>query len=127
MRCPQQKQLREQEVSLEPMDDMEKFEQELRQALSRRPAPPGLKQRVMEARRRERTVQIHSRTVLWQRLAASLVLAAALGGGFAWRNYEDRRKGEAAREQVLTALRITNHALNNVRTQLAAHDAKAGE
>jgi predicted type IV restriction endonuclease len=34
---------------------------------------------------------------------------------------EERRKGEAAREQVLTALRITGHALDQINTQLAAH------
>jgi hypothetical protein len=60
---------------------------------------------------------------VWQRLAATLALAAVLGGAMEWRHREEeRRKGEAAREQVLTALRITNHALDQVNTRLAAHD-----
>lgn len=59
---------------------------------------------------------------MWQRLAASLALAAVLGGAWAWRQREEQRKGEAARQQVLTALRITEQALNRVNTQLAAHD-----
>jgi len=37
-----------------------------------------------------------------------------------WRQAEGRRKGELAREQVLTALRITNHALNEMNARLAA-------
>jgi hypothetical protein len=40
----------------------------------------------------------------------------------AWRKQEERRKGEAARLQVLTALRITGHALNHMNKQLAEHD-----
>jgi hypothetical protein len=50
------------------------------------------------------------------------VLAALVGGGFEWHQREEQRKGEAARQQVFTALRITNHALNQVKAQLAEHD-----
>ncbi len=46
----------------------------------------------------------------------------ALGGAFTWRHVEEQRKGEAARDQVLTALRITNHALNEVQARLAARN-----
>jgi hypothetical protein len=108
-------------VELEPIDD---FEDELRQAFERRPAPPSLKRRLMEKRRAQRP-QRHF--VTWQRLAASIALAAVLGGGLAWRNVEERRKGEAARRQVLTALRITSRALNQVNTKLAAHGRAAQE
>jgi hypothetical protein len=105
----------------EPFDE---FELELKQALERRPAPPGLKRRLLAqraVRSRQQTVRI--RSVLWQRLAASVVLFAALGGGFAWRQHQQEiRKGEEARQQVLTALRITSHALDHVQSQLTAHD-----
>jgi hypothetical protein len=106
-------------VDPEPIDE---FEKELRQAFLRRPAPPSLKRRVMDQRSRRRTERHHFRIALWQRLAASLVLAAALGGGFAWHYEEEQRKGEAARQQVLTALRITNHALNAMNARLAARN-----
>jgi hypothetical protein len=108
-------------VEHEPLDD---FELELKQALQRRPAPPGLKRRLM-AQRIARTGpqnRGHS-SVPWQRLAASVVLVAALGGGLAWRHHEtEQRKGEEARQQVLTALRITSHALDHVQSQLAARN-----
>jgi hypothetical protein len=106
----------------EPMDD---FERELRQAFERRPAPPSLRRKVMERRRRQNTERLHHRVVFWQRLAASVLLAGAVGGAFAWRNGVERRKGEAAREQVFTALRIANHALNVMNEQLTARSRDA--
>ena len=53
---------------------MQEFERELRQALERRPAPPSLKGKIVQARRRR--AQSARRSILWQRLAASLALAA---------------------------------------------------
>ncbi len=97
---------------------MDDFERELREAFERRPAPPGMKRKLMEQRRWRRTQRTHSHTVLWQRLAASVVLAGVLGGALAWRHADEVRRGEDARRQVLTALRITNHALNQVNTRL---------
>lgn len=110
----------------EPFDE---FELELKQALQRRPAPPSLKRRLM-AKRAERKLPLAGRNsfVLWQRLAASVVLVAAVGSAFAWRQHEqeqrseDQRKGEQARQQVLTALRITSHALDHVQAQLGARN-----
>lgn len=101
----------------EPID---KFEQELRQAFLRRPAPPSLKRRILDQRNRRRTQRVHDRMVFWQKVAASFVVAVVLGGGFTWRHIDQQRKGEAARQQVLTALRITNHALNEMNARLAA-------
>jgi len=105
-------------------EEMDGFEKELRQALQRRPAPPSLKRKVMERRGRQSAERRHSHFIIWQRLAASLLLVAVLGGAAEWeiRQVEDRRKGDEARRQVMTALRITGHALNEVNTRLAAHD-----
>jgi hypothetical protein len=108
-------------VSFEPNGD---FERELRQAFERRPAPPGLKRKLMERRRARQPQHL---SVIWQRLAASIVLVAALAGGLAWRNREERRKEEAARQQLMTALRVTVHALNRMNAQLAAHGRAAQE
>jgi hypothetical protein len=97
---------------------MEEFEQELRQAFERRPAPASLRRKLMESRRMH---QPQSHAFHWQRLAAATLLTAALGGGVVLHQREEQREGEAARQQVLTALRITSHALNHMNTQLAAH------
>jgi len=97
---------------------MEEFEQELRQAFERRPAPPSLKRRLMKSRR---VRQPRSHAFHWQRLAAAILLTAVLGGGVVLHQREEQRRGEAACQQVMTALRITNHAFEHMNKQLAAH------
>ncbi len=101
---------------------MDDFERELRQAFERRPAPPSLKRRIMQQRGSRQMQRGHRRVVWWERLAASIVLAGALSGVLAWRHAQEVRKGEEARRQVLIALRITSHALNEVNARLAAHN-----
>jgi len=76
----------------------------------------------MAHKRANDTQKIHQRVVFWQRLAASIVLCGAVGGGVTWHNVQERRKGEAAREQVMVALRIAGHALNQMNEQLAEHN-----
>jgi hypothetical protein len=100
---------------------MEEFEEELRREFERRPAPPSLKRKVMERARlrKARTPLVHA--AWWQRLAAAVALAAVLGGAAIWRQAEERRRGEEARAQVFTALRITGRALNTMNSRLAAH------
>jgi hypothetical protein len=98
---------------------MDDFERELRQAMVRRPAPPSLKRKILDRRTRQNTQRVHARLLIWQRLAASIVLAVVAGGAYMWHSVEQRRKGEAARQQVLTALRITSHALQQMNEQLA--------
>ncbi len=105
----------------EPLDEIAEFERELRQALARRPAPPSLKRRLMERRGTETRRLPQSAFLTWQRLAASLALIAVLAGSVEWRIVQQRRREEAARDQVLTALRITSHALDRMNTRLAAH------
>ncbi|HEX8811309.1 MAG TPA: hypothetical protein VF742_04890, partial [Terracidiphilus sp.] len=104
-----------------PMDG---FEEELSESLVRRPAPPGLKGRILAERARRRVVEQSSWRVIWMRLAASLLIAAVLAGvaRWQWQRVEDRRRGEEARQQVLTALSITARALDKVQTRLAAHN-----
>lgn len=111
---------RETKDDLGLMDD---FERELRAAMSRQAAPPGLKQAVM-ARRRQARAEQHRRMVWFERLAASLVLAGVVGGAVFWRNAEEKRKGEEAKRQVFSALRITNRALQEMKVQLQEHDSR---
>lgn len=104
----------------EPDNGLEReFERELRQAFERRPAPPSLKGKILERRRRQNTLRLRHRVALLERLAACIVLVCLLGGAYAWHRTAEQRRGEAARDQVFTALRIANHALNAMNAQLA--------
>jgi len=113
-------------VGFEPMDG---FEKELQQALQRRPAPPGLKRKVMERRGQQSTARRHTYWLVWQRVAAGVVLAAVLGGAMEWQLHkaEERRRGEEARRQVMTALRITGRALNEMSERLSARSRNGDE
>jgi len=111
------------EPELPDMPDIrDEFERELKQAMVRRPAPPSLKRRVLERREKQHTAQAHQRVLWWQRVAASILLAGAIAGGYKWRQAEEQRKGEEAKQQVLTALRITNRALNDMNRRLRARN-----
>jgi len=105
--------------------DMERNEQEtqelerkLRTALAHRKAPLGLKARVL-AQARERRQGQRRRWWMVQRVAATVVLAAAVGGFMEYRHIEEVRKGEAAKEQVLTALRIAGRTMGRVQERLS--------
>jgi hypothetical protein len=98
--------------------ELAEFERKLRFAMQYRAAPLGLKQRVL-ARARERRQAGRGRVWILQRLAASIILAAIVGGLAAYHQADERRKGEQAREQVMTALRITSRTLNRVNERLA--------
>jgi hypothetical protein len=109
-----------------PFDD---FENELRDGLKREPAPASLKRRVIEGRRNRAqlhlahpSVRQRSRMVWFERIAASLVLAGVAGGAVVGHYAIERRKGEEAKQQVFTALRVTNHALEVMNEQLQDRD-----
>lgn len=97
-----------------PFDE---FERELHEALERRLAPPGLKSKVMERREQERRRR-HSRMIWLERIAASLLVASVAGSAVVGHYAIERRKGEEAKQQVFTALRITNHAFEVMNRQL---------
>lgn len=113
---------------MEP-EHIDEFEKELQQVLQRRPAPPSLKGKVMARRGLQTTERRHHYRVVWQRIAAGVVLAATLGGLMEWRlqQAEDRRRGEEARRQVMTALRVTERALNEMNLRLAARSRNADQ
>lgn len=102
-------------------ESMDEFERELRQALERAPAPPGLKRRILERRDGQRAAR-RRRAVWRQRLAVAAALLCALAGAWMWRSAEQRREGEQARRQVILALRIASRALQQMQSQLAAHN-----
>ena len=108
---------------------MDGFEKELVEALQRRPAPPSLKRRVMQRRGLRSVERRHTTWRVLQRVAAGLLVAAMLGGAVEWRmrKAEERREGEQARRQVMIALRITGHTLNEVNARLTNHNRGGDE
>ena len=84
---------------------MEPLEQQLKHALARVDAPVDFSARVRTA----------ARPPAWRApaLAAGLVLLT-VGGGAAWREHQ----GQVAREQVMTAMRITAGKLNRIQTHI---------
>jgi len=112
-------------VPFESMDEFE-FERELRQSLERQPAPLSLKRKVMDRRQQRRgqlqfrrsATQHRTRMIWLERIAASLVVAGVAGSAVVGHYAVEHRKGEEAKQQVFTALRITNHAFRVMNAQL---------
>jgi hypothetical protein len=82
------------------------LENDLERALRRKDAPAGFADRVMQRIDRDRgEVPAAKRPTWWRAAAASFTLAALLGG-YATHRVVEHRRGERAKEQVLTAMRI---------------------
>lgn len=109
------------------------FESELRASLERQLAPAGLKRKVMGQRRQDRArlelirtaTQRRTRLVWFERIAASLVVASVAASAVVGHYAIERRKGEEAKQQVFTALRITNHAFQVMNEQLENRDGNS--
>ena len=123
---------------------MKQLDDELRKALRRREPPPGFSGRVMarveqlaEERTRAAAKPARAARSPWnpwswfgRRLSVSLGAVAAVAAvlllavGLAlWQQHriqQERREGEAARAQLLEALRVTSAKLNRVRTKVRA-------
>ena len=124
---------------MKPLDD------ELRNALKRREPPPGFTGRVMarveqlaEERARTAAKPAQSRRDAWSvwspwswfgrkvslsfgavmAMAAVVLLAVGLAIWQQHRIEQERRRGEAARAQLIEALRVTSAKLNHVRTKV---------
>ncbi|MBV8519989.1 MAG: hypothetical protein JO197_21535 [Acidobacteria bacterium] len=93
------------------------LERDLTRALRRTPPPPGFAGRVMQRIEREGVQARRVRPVWWRAAAASLTLAALLGGYTAHHVIEQRR-GEHARDQVLLAMRIAGAKMRYARQQV---------
>ena len=94
------------------------FEDDLARALERKSAPDGFADRVLS-----RLEAPRHRTPMLRRIAAAIVLTAALGGLTAHQIIEHRRneEGERARRQLMTALHIAS-AKMRVAQRAVVHD-----
>ncbi|HUI42376.1 MAG TPA: anti-sigma factor [Terriglobia bacterium] len=117
---------------------MKPLEEELRNALRRREPPPGFTARVMARVEQQAEAQVRSaaqpvpRRAPWswfgRRMSVSFGVVAVATAMLAlavsvvlWqqrRIAQERREGEAARAQLMEALRVTTSKLNHVRTKV---------
>ena len=118
-----------------PMNDGQKIEiseleleAALRRTLRREEAPAGFAERVLaEAALREKTTVVtlpqRNRVIRMPGLrfaaAAALLLATTLGIRY-HSEQQERVQGEAARDQVMLALRITSNKLHRVQMRVSA-------
>ena len=96
------------------------FEDQLRAALARKEAPSGFAERVAAqcARRKMRARRLSR---YWKPWAAGCIAASLLAGVLEMKQLEDRRdraKGQAARSQLLQALRITGTKLHHIQQKV---------
>jgi hypothetical protein len=95
------------------------FEDDLTRALARKPAPDGFADRVLSRLATPR----HRTSTTLRRIAAAIVITAALGGLTAHQIIEHRRneEGQRARRQLMTALHIASTKMR-VAQRAVVHD-----
>jgi negative regulator of sigma E activity len=92
------------------------IEDRLREALEREPAPADFKRKVMQALPAKKNLSI-----FWwnRRLSLALALAVIVAAVVPTVIVENRhRRGIAARDQLLTALRVTNTTLRHTKQMI---------
>lgn len=103
---------------------MRNMDDELRNALRREDPPQGFADRVLQ---RAALGEVQPRPATradwpFMRLAAAAAIVAALAGGFQYRavvqEREERIRGEAAKEQVIQALRLAGSKLQLVQSKV---------
>jgi type VI protein secretion system component VasF len=82
------------------------LEDDLKRALRRQSPPAGFAGRVLQRIEQEEAGGRRTRRPVWWRAAAASVTLAAILGGYATHRVAEHRRGEHAKEQVLTAMRI---------------------
>ena len=94
------------------------LENDLKRALRREAPAPGFANRVMERIARQEA-RPRRRPVWWRAAAASVTLAVILGG-YATHKVVEHRRGEHAKEQVLTAMRIAGEKVRYAQQEVRA-------
>jgi len=90
---------------------MDWLEEELRNALARKEPSPDFDGRVATATRHKANVVTMTRR--WIAAAAAVILVIGAGEGYRW------RRGEAAKEQVMLAMKIAGGKLHRVQRGVA--------
>jgi hypothetical protein len=104
---------------------MTRFEQGLKQAMARRDPPAGFASRVLaraaqEERRRAATRWISGfkRAAAWRLAGALAGISLAVSAGWMYRQHEHALRGEAAKQQLLLAVRIAGSKLQHAHRQI---------
>jgi type VI protein secretion system component VasF len=87
---------------------MDWLDDELKRAFERQEPPPDFAARTIARARRGRGVALPR----WAMAAAAMLAIAVAGYGYRW------QQGEAAKQQVLLALRITAAKVNHIQVQV---------
>lgn len=96
---------------------MDRFEQELKDALRREPAPDWLADAVMARVGAERQKKQKPEWFGWARMrwvAATVVLVAVVGGVRFEQQREERIRGEQAKQELMAAFQVTGMKLRQV-------------
>lgn len=91
---------------------MDRLEEELRSALARKAPRGGFTERVARAAAADRRAA--ALPIPRWAMAAAATIVLGVGGGLAYRE----RQGEIAKEQVMTAMRITAGKLNRIQAHV---------
>jgi len=98
------------------------LENDLRRALRREPPPAGfagrVMQRIAEDGRSRPSGQARLPVVRWWRAAAASVMLAAVLGGYALHEAAERKRGEHARDEVLRAMSIASEKVRYAQQQV---------
>ena len=101
---------------------MRELDEELRRLLRREQPPPGFAERVLRRVAEEPArPRRGGRPAWWLRLTAAAILVTGVAGLVQYRTVQEEReraRGEAAREQVLEALRIAGSKLHTVQEKI---------
>lgn len=111
---------------VEPIDD---FERDLREQLTARDAPEGFADRLMARVALEHGARGRMRWLtlpVWRWAAATALVAVVAAGVGVQHEREQRRQGEAARAQVMLALRITGTTLRDVERTINNQHGRQG-
>jgi anti-sigma-K factor RskA len=102
---------------------MTPFEEELKKALARREPGEEFVKRVLAKVETNRTATVRARLSVWSNpwwrfASAAVLLMVALISGLAYRQHERVAKGEAAKNQLLLAMRIAGSELHQAQLRV---------
>jgi hypothetical protein len=103
---------------------MTDFEQQLANALARREAPVGFAERVLAAAQESnphvpwwRRVFVGASASAWRFVPATVALVIAMSGAL-YQHHETTEQGEAAKRQLVTALKIAGEKLHTAQQRV---------